>query len=424
MQSKNWERRLEDLGFILEACCSTYLDPDIFRRNTNQFLQIARTVTFLIQKDKNSIPNFDDWYISNVQDAWKNDPIMIWAKNSRNIIEKQGDLELHSSLDVSLVFSYLTEEDIHIQVGREELLNFGIKKLVRFAQKELPTGISDAASVRIVRKWITANLADWELVNALVYVYGRHYAVFTSLCRHLGYQPSRKIVLPTNFEALRTNLIGPTYLKLRGMNYHRLNSAGIEPDEGAEQYEKLKNVVSKVSSNIKKIDSPDNAMEYFRKVAYATFSEWGYHVPILHIFDENWNLIDLLSTKFEDQADKYFFWRMIGEKVENLNAGAIVWICELWQRKTETYPCVSIRNLPIIGEGLHIVLIHKDGSFQEDGWSVKRDENGNNPFLDGPSKMISNENVVIPNYLAPVCRAMGGAAERKFNELREQYTKK
>ena len=69
-------------------------------------------------------------------------------------------------------------------------------------------------------------------------------------------------------------------------------------------------------------------------------------------------------------------------------------------------------------------MIHKDGSFQEDGWSVKRDENGNNPFLDGPSKMISNENVVIPNYLAPVCRAMGGAAERKFNELREQYTKK
>jgi hypothetical protein len=36
----------------LLVCAATYFDHELFRLNTNQFLQTARTVTFLIQKNR------------------------------------------------------------------------------------------------------------------------------------------------------------------------------------------------------------------------------------------------------------------------------------------------------------------------------------------------------------------------------------
>jgi hypothetical protein len=417
MQSVAWERRLGDLGFLLENCAKTYLNPDLFRRNTNQFLQTARTVTFLIQKDKNEINEFDSWYQPNVVDLWKNDRVMNWAKDSRNIIEKRGDLELNSTLEVSLVLSYFTEEDIHIDVGREELIHFGIAKLLHLAQKKLPTGVSDAASVRIARKWVTSNLSDWELLNALVYVYGRHYEVYTSLCNYLNRERSKKILSPQDGIGLRDTMVSPTYVKLSNLDSYRHKSIALKIRKDFELPSKFAESFESISESYKEITSAESALDYFLNMAKATFSAWGYHIHMLHLFDDKWNVIQILSTEFEDQADKYFFWRSIGERVAALNVGAIVWTAELWQRNVKQYPNVAIKNLPIIGEGLHVVVIDRNGNFLEQGWTISRDTEGNNPSLSG----ISDVNTfALPNYLAPVCRAMGGAAEQRFNEFINQ----
>jgi hypothetical protein len=96
-----WERRLKDLAQVLVQCASTYFDPELFRMNTNHFLQTARTITFIIQKNKSIIPDYDTWYPRNVITAWAGDEVMGWAKDSRNTIEKEGDLDLHSKLRVS-----------------------------------------------------------------------------------------------------------------------------------------------------------------------------------------------------------------------------------------------------------------------------------------------------------------------------------
>lgn len=96
-----WERRLKDLAQTLANCASTYFDPDAFRMNVNHFLQTSRTVTFIIQKDKAKIPNFIAWYDANVLKKWRGDVVMDWARDSRNIIEKEGDLDLNSTLAVT-----------------------------------------------------------------------------------------------------------------------------------------------------------------------------------------------------------------------------------------------------------------------------------------------------------------------------------
>ena len=180
-----WERRLKDLARLLENCESTYFDPELFRMNTNQFLQTARTVTFIIQKNKASIPDFENWYQANVLDPWASDARMQWAKDSRNTIEKVGDLELHSSLSATLIIGYLEETDIHVDVGREELIGANIKRLIRFAEKKLPSGVSRDAVVKIERKWVANSLPEWELLTALAYVYGRAREVCQKLAKHL-----------------------------------------------------------------------------------------------------------------------------------------------------------------------------------------------------------------------------------------------
>ena len=72
---------------------------------------------------------------------------MTWAKDSRNKIEKEGDLETFSTLEALLLFSYLEEQDLVIRLRRKELLTAGVKKLVRLSEKVLPTGVSDAAVI-------------------------------------------------------------------------------------------------------------------------------------------------------------------------------------------------------------------------------------------------------------------------------------
>ena len=54
-------------------------------------MQTARTVTFLIQKEKNELQkkfDFESWY-QNYQSQWRSDVIMRWSVDTRNIIEKQ-----------------------------------------------------------------------------------------------------------------------------------------------------------------------------------------------------------------------------------------------------------------------------------------------------------------------------------------------
>src|SRR5258706_14701498 len=121
-----WERRLKDLAQLLTNCGSTYFDPELFRQNTNQFLQTARTVTFIIQKNKNSIPTFDDWYKNAVLTPWSSDAVMIWAKDSRNVIEKEGDLEMHSTLRLTLLSSYRESLDVVIPNSKAEILEANI----------------------------------------------------------------------------------------------------------------------------------------------------------------------------------------------------------------------------------------------------------------------------------------------------------
>lgn len=404
---KPWERRLKDLAQLLTSCASTYFNPDLFRMNTNQFLQTARTITFIIQKNKVSIPDYDNWYRQNVIDAWDSDEVMQWAKESRNIIEKEGDLDLNSTLHVTLLFSYLQEEDIAIQCGRAELLNASIKKLIRLAQKSLPTGIADAAAVKIERRWVTASLPEWELLHALSYIYGRMFGCCQELARNMNGHLDKKIPDVTIFDEIREHARQVRYVKLRGQSLHTLKTEHFPLGSDFTPPEYLRTTLEAMRPVSRSPSSLHETVQFFSRLAKAIFEHHGHHVPMLFLFDENWNIIDMLSTHFADQTDKFIFWRTVADRIANLKACGLVWISELWLREMRGKEVPAIRNIPIVGERLHVVGLDKLGQIEEIAWNIQRTRTDSTPTLEFVSEPNTVSSEAMPYYLVPVMRAMG-----------------
>ena len=94
--------RLHQAHRLWHQVQAEYGNPEGFCTNLNAAIQALRTVTFVLQKEKQDVPNFDGWY-----DQWRarlrQDPVMQWLVTARNRIEKEGDLDTCSSARVSLL---------------------------------------------------------------------------------------------------------------------------------------------------------------------------------------------------------------------------------------------------------------------------------------------------------------------------------
>lgn len=403
---KPWERRLSDLFVALENCHRTYFAPDLLRMNTNHFLQTARTVTFIVQKNKASIPSFDSWYKDNVTTPWAGDPVMQWAKDARNQIEKEGDLDAHSFVSVTLLFSYLHEQDISLEADRAHLVRASVKKLIRLAQARLPTGVTDASVIRIERRWVANTLSSMELLCALGHIYARLHAACDNLARHLGHRLPADARSPTELQRLGNDAKRTQYLKLSNRRLHEvaLHSETIDRDFKPEP--RLAAVIERVGVTSKDFNTRESTIEYLSRMAEAIFVEYGHHIPMLHLYDKNWMPIDMLSTHFEDQADKYIFWRGVADRIRTLKAYALAWTSESWIRSAEDAIAQPIRKLPITGERLHITVLDCTGAVRHVLWSIDRQSPESKPSLTRMDDLAELE-AGTTFYLLPAMRAFG-----------------
>lgn len=399
-----WERRLKDLAQLLKNCETTYFDPELYRMNTNQFLQTARTVTFIIQKNKSTIPCYETWYAENVIKQWANDPLMAWAKNSRNQIEKVGDLDLYSSLGVSLIYSYNADEDLLIPCGRDELVSANIQKLLRFAWRELPRGISDSAVVKIERRWVANSLPSWELHHALTYVYARLYDCCTILALHIGTLLNDSVPESTSFDQLITDSRKVRYLKSSDLKLSRPITRSFSRDPNFKPLPSFAEALKKYEAPPKSANL-QQVVEYHANFARVTFEQFGNYIPTLIVFDKEWNAIDVISTQFEGQAAKYIFWRSIADRILYLKATSIIWICESWIRDREEQIHLPHKDLSVKGETLQVTGLNWEGETVQIAWNVLREEGDTKPRLELLSPDHKYVNEVIWNYLIPIKKA-------------------
>lgn len=399
-----WERRLSDLAHILSTCSTSYFDPNLFRLNTNQFLTTARTVTFLIQKDKDIIPNFDHWYGQTVLTPWANDTIMTWAKNSRNQIEKQGDLDLYSTLSVRLIYSYFEENDFILDCPRSELLSANVKRLMRFAEKELPSAISDASVLKIQRKWVVNTLPEHELLNVMIYVYAKIKFVAESLAVHLDLKLYETIPEPASFDETATGARRIRYIKFSDRKSSSLVSKVIHSDKQFEAPEWLQTIAD--NGENRRFNSLKDQVDFAAKMAQSVFEQFGNHLAMLFLLNEEGKIVDMQGIAPVDQATKFIFWRSIGDKIIYLGAASLIWISEQWIRSLSGNRNVPIRKLPIIGEMLQVIGLSNSDEMIKISWDIVRTSDTGKATLSIKSNELdSKESGDIYYYLAPARRA-------------------
>ncbi len=399
-----WQKRLADLAHLLSQCHSGYMEPELFRVSVNQFLQTARTVTFIIQKHKDSIPNFQVWYDQNVVAAWKHDQVMQWAKDARNTIEKEGDLDLNSSISVTLFYGYLEETDLSIQIEDPRLLRAGVQQLKRIAQKALPSGVSRTAAIKVDRRWVSASLPNRELLGAMCATYRSLHELCRTLAEHLGIELDAKIPDPSKFDDIASNTRQVRYFKLSSSGSFSMRTER-RPFNPSELSPAVADEVRRISETLNE-RGVDATHRWLTAMAEMTFNRDGYHVPMAFLYDENWAATDMISFRPDDATDKYIIWRDIGDRIRANGAYGLSFIGEAWLRKAVNLRDQPISSQPIVGEELHVVLLDKTGAYRETRWTILRDND--TPTLarvDTPTVLFDKR----PGFLAPVMAAWGVA---------------
>lgn len=177
------DRRLSDLHRFWHQAERTYFEPDEFRLAIQAAIQTARQVSFVLQKNKELIPDFDEWYAER-RKVLAAVPLMRWMVEARNRIEKQGDLEANSFVSAEIVASHL-DEGPRIQVPAK--LADAPLDLVR-SIPELMVGehIKRDGILRIRRRWIENTLPDVELLEAIANAYGHLSQLVRSAHKQMG----------------------------------------------------------------------------------------------------------------------------------------------------------------------------------------------------------------------------------------------
>lgn len=407
-----WEKRLADLSQILVNCEKTYFDPNLFRMNTNHFLQTARTITFIIQKNKNSINNFEEWYQENVINPWKNDSLMNWAKDSRNAIEKEGDLDLHSEIDLRIIYSYIEDQDIVLKSSKEVLVSFNIERLIRYSKKSMPEHMINLAVIKIERKWVANSLPNWELLSALAGIYDRILRCCNDLRLHLQPNESQIGSGTEDLAFHESQMKRINYVKVSDPRISSLNFMKVKKDKNFSLSSDFKESMLRHKGDVD-VKSSSDLVELYSRLAPESFLHFGSHIPILYLFDREFEVIDLISTQFDDQATKYIFWRYIADLVAVRKPFAVMFIAEAWIRDSKNINTVSMAELPIKGEILQLVLIDKNDEKYRVNWTISREKNTGETSLSSPNIYKGSEALSEFNFLTPVKKSLQLAWESK-----------
>ena len=80
--------RLHQVHEHWHRVAADYSDPDDFVTSLNAALVALRSVSFMLNKERASIPDFDTWYAPHVE-RYARDPLMRWLKDARNYVRRR-----------------------------------------------------------------------------------------------------------------------------------------------------------------------------------------------------------------------------------------------------------------------------------------------------------------------------------------------
>ena len=113
----------------------------------------------------------------------------------------------------------------------------------------------------------------------------------------------------------------------------------------------------------------------------------------------------MTGVHFEDQADKYIFWRRLADKVSAIKPAGLIFIGELWVRKIQNFLIDAIREMPITDECLQVFGADSSGKIEDVTWRIVRTLDDSLPTLQLLTKGYLKPVEETPNFLIPILRA-------------------
>lgn len=402
------ERRLEDAACFWQSAHEAYFHPDGFRRNVQSSIQAFRSVTWLLQKEKESIPSFADWYAKK-QDDMRADERLRWLVEARNKIEKQGDLETHSTFTVEHTDSWLPPEKRVLKLPpttRPE----DIAKVIAATYPE--SRCSEGAILKLSREWVDSEMPTKELLSLLVHVYavlqevvlGAHHLMGHGLREScpfyagLGRTTSRLPENMTSFQFPAVSWFSLEHGVLKEYDHKRKTLTREEIEKIAEErYDNFGGMDIAPNS----CSSFANICDNFFELGKRMLMKDGYHSMIAMIFTETG--LHPLEFRPGDRADKHVMVRELASQCARLRAVSCILISEAWFAPISSSHGPYAVDHPNRQEGLSLVGFHKD-----EGFSTRE-----SLFLREGGKVIFPEGQDIkgmrPEILNPVADAIRNA---------------
>ncbi len=332
---KNVEKRWLDSWDLWVNCAKNYYNPESFRLNLNNCIQTLRSITWLLQKSKNSIPGFNEWY-KKQQSQMINDNILKWLKNSRNKIVKQGDLILHSKAKIAIVTNWLEPPSLEIDIPPFTKTS----DFVKVISKKITIKPSYFESIlKIERKWVDSELPETELLEGLAHSFKFLTEILSNAHKSLL---KDKYIEKCTWYRLYNSQKNHIFGGMNSFDWYRTSWFNLKNNEFIDIQEipinkkfsqkKVRERYSNCANSLNKFREAknfDEEVKIFFEMAKGVLKKDGHHIPIAIIGYPNKSK-KICSLVFKDKSEKILVINKIANTLKNTGAINIILISESW----------------------------------------------------------------------------------------------
>jgi hypothetical protein len=338
--------RLRHLKANWDQAHASYFDPAAFLVALQNCIATSRTVTFILQSHKASIPDFESWYAP-FQAKFAQDSLMRWAKLARNKIEKQGDLETLSQVRAELIAGYAYHP--HTEWTPSSVL-WSVEQIRHSIPKRLlDPHVIESGALAVERRWIDVELPDREVLDALAHVYGQLALMIISLHEHCGVPiPEAN---PRLGEHLLRNLLPDgrvpsmerpfedrgiyVAIKYGATLGYRREFRAVDRTQGEKALKRYGK--DQPFARLREAKTLLEVASIFFERARAIMLKDGYHISIYFPFKEGLFLGPIV-VRPQDRIDKYLIIRDIAHFVKRTGADTLLHISEAWTAAIDDIP--------------------------------------------------------------------------------------
>jgi hypothetical protein len=266
------------------------------------------------------------------------DPLMVWMRDARNRIEKEGDLEALSFVRAEIIASYL-DAGPRIEVPAK-LSDAPLKLVKSIPQDAIGDHIRKDGVVRIERRWVENTLPDYELLDAVAIAFGRLSELVDDAHRQVGLPKPQATHMPTGQaypEGERRGrlpcMIG--HADARTLDVWLATGVPVEfevinPKVALKAGTRLEKRYGVKSVDIYgESDVAEDRLRSLFSAARKMFQKDGYHVMIAFLLRDG-KPVGLRELRPGEHGHKYLMMRSLAHEVVKLGADAVILISETW----------------------------------------------------------------------------------------------